>query len=83
MTDRRAFIDTLPGGLLAAPLAAEAQPPVKIPRLCNRIIGTASYHHHGGFALTKYASVQTKMTPVIDELLAVGRPYPLRPEAAS
>jgi hypothetical protein len=53
----------LPGGLLFAPLAAEAQPPVKIPRLCNRIIGTASYHHHGGFALTKYASVQTKMTP--------------------
>jgi hypothetical protein len=36
----------------------------------NRIIGTASYHHHGGFALTKYASVETKMTPVIDELLA-------------
>src|SRR3977135_4367067 len=31
--DRRAFIGTLTGGLLAAPLAAEAQPG-KIPRLC-------------------------------------------------
>jgi len=31
--DRRAFIGSLTGGLLAAPLAAEAQPG-KIPRLC-------------------------------------------------
>ena len=31
--DRRAFISTLAGGLLAAPLAAEAQPG-KVPRLC-------------------------------------------------
>ena len=34
MTDRRAFIVTLAGGLLAAPLAAEAQPPqAKIARI--------------------------------------------------
>src|SRR5216683_684008 len=32
--DRRAFLGTLAGGLLAAPLAAEAQTPGKIPRLC-------------------------------------------------
>ena len=35
----------------------------------NKLIGTAIYHHHGGFALTKFSSVETKMTPVIDELL--------------
>jgi putative ABC transport system substrate-binding protein len=32
--DRRAFLGTLAGGLLAAPLAAEAQPAGKGPRLC-------------------------------------------------
>jgi putative ABC transport system substrate-binding protein len=32
--DRRAFLATLTGGLLAAPLAAEAQPVGKVPRLC-------------------------------------------------
>jgi len=32
--DRRAFIVTLSGGILAGPLAAEAQPAGKIPRLC-------------------------------------------------
>ena len=31
--DRRAFLATLTGGLLAAPLAAEAQPPSKVPRI--------------------------------------------------
>jgi ABC-type uncharacterized transport system substrate-binding protein len=31
--DRRAFIGTLMGGLLAAPLAAEAQPAGKVPRI--------------------------------------------------
>ncbi len=31
--DRRAFIGTLMGGLLAAPLAAEAQPAGKVPRV--------------------------------------------------
>lgn len=36
----------------------------------NKIIGTAIYHHHGGLALTKFSSVETKMTPVIDELLS-------------
>ena len=33
MIDRRAFIGTLTGGLLAAPLAAEAQLPAKVPRV--------------------------------------------------
>ena len=33
MIDRRAFISTLAGGLLAAPLAAEAQPAGKVPRI--------------------------------------------------
>ena len=32
--DRRAFLGTLAGGLLAAPLAAEAQQAGKLPRLC-------------------------------------------------
>jgi putative tryptophan/tyrosine transport system substrate-binding protein len=31
--DRRTFIGTLAGGLLAAPLAAEAQPPEGLPRI--------------------------------------------------
>jgi ABC-type uncharacterized transport system substrate-binding protein len=31
--NRRAFIGTLAGGLLAAPLAAEAQPPANVPRI--------------------------------------------------
>src|SRR6185369_9712866 len=34
MMDRRVFLGTLSGGLLAAPLAAEGQPAGKIPRLC-------------------------------------------------
>ncbi|WP_019938251.1 Sbal_3080 family lipoprotein [Bordetella sp. FB-8] len=33
-------------------------------------VAEAEYTHHGGFALTKYASNEEKMTPVIDELLA-------------
>ena len=33
MTTRREFIGTLAGGLLAAPLAAEAQAPAKVPRI--------------------------------------------------
>jgi putative ABC transport system substrate-binding protein len=33
VTTRRAFIATLAGGLLAAPLAAEAQAPTKVPRI--------------------------------------------------
>jgi hypothetical protein len=33
LTTRRAFIGTLAGGLLARPLAAEAQVPAKVPRI--------------------------------------------------
>jgi len=33
VTDRRAFIGALAGGLLAAPLTAEAQAPAKVPRI--------------------------------------------------
>ena len=36
----------------------------------KKIIGTAQYRHHGGFALTKYAGTESKMNPVIDELLS-------------
>jgi ABC-type sugar transport system substrate-binding protein len=37
--DRRAFLATLSGSLLAAPLAAEAQAPAKIPRI--GVLGTS------------------------------------------
>jgi putative ABC transport system substrate-binding protein len=40
--DRRAFIGTLAGGLLAAPLAAEAQPPRTSPRLGMLLTGASS-----------------------------------------
>jgi putative ABC transport system substrate-binding protein len=33
MMDRRAFLDTLASGLLAAPLGAQAQGPRKVPRV--------------------------------------------------
>jgi hypothetical protein len=40
--DRRAFIGTLAGGLLAAPLAAEGQPAGNVARLGNLSYGTAT-----------------------------------------
>lgn len=36
----------------------------------GRHIGSAEYHHKGGFALNKWAGTRSKMDPVIDELLA-------------
>ena len=36
----------------------------------TKLVGDASYHHRGGFGLNKWASTETKMTPVVDELLA-------------
>ena len=41
-------------------------------RLTNngKTIGIATYRHGGGFGLNKWASTETKMTPVIDELLS-------------
>jgi hypothetical protein len=36
----------------------------------SKTIGTAEYRHSGGFGLNKWASTETKMTPVIDRLLA-------------
>ena len=33
-------------------------------------IATATYSHSGGFALNKWASTETKISPVVDELLS-------------
>ena len=45
MIDRRAFIGSLAGGLLAAPLAAEAQPAVKAPRIGYLALNPAANPH--------------------------------------
>lgn len=42
-------------------------------------IATAYYNHSGGFALNKWASTETKLDPVIDELLAG---FPSQPAVA-
>ena len=42
MVTRRAFIGALTGGLLAAPLAAQAQPPGKVPRVGVLMLGSRS-----------------------------------------
>jgi putative ABC transport system substrate-binding protein len=48
--DRRAFIGTLTGGLLAAPLAAEAQQAAKVPRIGYLALNlAASPHLHEAF----------------------------------
>jgi uncharacterized protein YcfL len=39
-------------------------------RLKDETIASATYNHSGGLALNKWASTSTKLTPVIDELLA-------------
>ena len=44
--DRRAFIGTLAGGLLAAPLVAEAQPAGKVWRIGFVEAGSASVNRH-------------------------------------
>ena len=36
----------------------------------QQTIGSATYQHRGGFGLNKWASTESKMRPVIDELLA-------------
>ena len=36
----------------------------------TKLVGDASYHHRGGFGLNKWASTDSKMTPVVNELLA-------------
>ena len=36
----------------------------------TKLVGDGSYHHRGGFGLNKWASTESKMTPVVDELLA-------------
>jgi hypothetical protein len=43
--DRRVFIGTLTGGLLAAPLAAEAQQAAKVPRIGYLAINLATSPH--------------------------------------
>jgi len=35
-----------------------------------KTIGSATYRHAGGFALNKWASTESKMHPVIEQLLA-------------
>jgi len=40
MITRRVFVGSLTGGLLAAPLAAEAQPAAKVPRI--GVLGSGS-----------------------------------------
>ncbi len=35
----------------------------------RKTIGTATYRHSGGFGLNKWASTESKMTPVIDQLV--------------
>jgi hypothetical protein len=39
----------------------------------TRLVGSATYHHHGGFAFNKFASNKSKITPVVDELLSDAR----------
>jgi hypothetical protein len=39
-------------------------------RVGDETIALATYKHSGGFALNKWASTQSKMDPVLDELLA-------------
>jgi len=36
----------------------------------NRLVASAVYHHRGGFGFNKYASTESKISPVVDELLA-------------
>ena len=36
----------------------------------HKTIATATYKHSGGLALNKWASTESKITPVIDELLS-------------
>ncbi len=36
----------------------------------TKLVGDASYHHRGGFGLNKWASTDSKMTPVVNELLS-------------
>ena len=36
----------------------------------NRLVGSAVYHHRGGYGLNKWASTESKITPVVNELLA-------------
>jgi putative tryptophan/tyrosine transport system substrate-binding protein len=46
VTTRRAFLGTLAGSLLAAPLAAEAQQPAKVYRIAFLATGSASAQHY-------------------------------------
>ena len=59
MTDRRAFIGTLAGGLLVSPFAAEAQQAAKVPR-----IGYLSLNLAGNPHTRARPSVKDCVTPV-------------------
>ena len=75
--DRRAFIGALAGGLLAAPLAAEAQPATKVPRVGFVEAGSRSANQHfldafrQGLRDLKYIEGQTIF---IEDRWADGRP---------
>ena len=36
----------------------------------NRLVASAVYHHRGGYGLNKYASTESKITPVVSQLLS-------------
>ena len=75
--NRRAFLGTLTGGLLAAPLAAEAQTPGKTPRIGFVEAGSRSANQHfldafrQGLRDLRYVEGQTI---VIEDRWADGRP---------
>ncbi|HTI56488.1 MAG TPA: ABC transporter substrate-binding protein [Verrucomicrobiae bacterium] len=75
--DRRAFIGALAGGLLAAPLAAEAQPATKVPRVGFVEAGSRSANQHfldafrQGLRDLKYIEGQTIF---VEDRWADGRP---------
>jgi putative ABC transport system substrate-binding protein len=49
MMDRRAFLGTVTGGLLAAPLAAEGQQAGKVPRVGALVLTNPSFPPIEGF----------------------------------
>ena len=63
--DRRAFIGTLAGGLLAAPLAAQAQPAGKAWRIGVLSAGSSSATREANIDAFKQGSASSAMWKVI------------------